>query len=230
MGNPSYAPNMTVNRLDYDGPELHKETIAPTPLHQTLRWFKDAVRRQEDYGDIVEPGALSIATCGADGMPSQRVVLMRFFDELGPGFVSHLGSRKANDLEANAKISASLTWLPMFRVIHFRGTAERIEDELVARYWESRPYQSKISAVASDQSRPISSRAELEARFGAAQAEFPEGTEIPKPEHFVGWRIRPTEMEFWSGRTNRFHDRLLFSQPGQLTLRDPGWRVTRLMP
>lgn len=221
---------MTVNRLDYEGPELHKETIAPTPLHQTLRWFKDAVRRQEDYGDIIEPGALSVATCGADGMPSQRVVLMRFFDELGPGFVSHLGSRKANDLEANPKISASLTWLPLFRAIHFRGTVERIADELVDEYWHSRPYQSQISAVASEQSRPVASRAELEARFAAAREQYPDGSIIPRPEGFVGYRVRPTEVEFWSGRTNRFHDRLLFSQPGHLTLGDPGWRVTRLMP
>lgn len=218
------------SRIDYDGPELHRDTVAPTPLHQSLRWFREAVARQEQYGDIVEPGALQVATVGADGMPSIRTVLLRFFDEQGPGFVSHLGSRKADDLEQNAQIAGSLIWLPLFRAIHFRGVAERIDDEQVDAYWNSRPYGSRISAHVSEQSRPVASRAELEARFDEVRARYPEGSEIPRPEHFVAWRIRPREVEFWSGRTNRLHDRLLFTNPSDLTLADPGWKVTRLQP
>lgn len=217
-------------RQSYDGPHLHRESIAPTPLHQTFRWFREAIKRQQDRGDVVEPGALSIATVGADGTPSQRVVLMRFLDENGPGFTSQLSSRKAVDLAGNPTISGSLTWLPLYRAIHFRGTAERIEDERVRDYWESRPREAKLSALSSRQSEPIASRAELDARHQAIVEQYAGRDDIPMPEDFVGWRIRPTEVEFWSGRTNRLHDRLLFSQPGHLTMGDPGWKVTRLQP
>lgn len=216
-------------RLDYEGPALIEGELAPTPLHTVTRWFHDAIERQQECGDIVEPGALFVSTVSPDGMPSVRTVLMRFLDERGPGFVTHSTSAKCADLAANPKVSAALVWLPLFRQIRFSGLAERIDDAEIVEYWNTRPRGAQLAAAAVRQSEPVASRAELEDMFAAAEREYGDG-EIPMPETFVGYRIRCTAVELWSGRNHRLHDRLLYTNPSDLALGDPGWKVTRLQP
>lgn len=217
-------------RMDIAGAELDESTLPPTPLHLVLRWFKEAVARHDEYEDLVEPSALWLATADGSGRPSLRTVLMRFLDEDGPGFVSRLGSLKANDLEANPQVAASLIWFPLYKQIHFRGTVERIDQATMTEFWNSRPYGPRLTSYAMELSRPIESRQALEERWHAAAEQYPEGSQIPISPDFAGWRIRCTEIEFWSGRDDRLHDRLLFSHNGDLNLGDPGWHVTRLMP
>lgn len=217
-------------RLDYDGEELDEKHLPPTPLHLVLRWYKEAVNRHDEYEDLLEPSALWLATTDANGQPSLRTVLLRFLDQEGPGFVSRLGSRKADDVETNPQVAASLVWLPLFKQIHFRGIIERIDDGTLEEYWNTRPYGARITSIAMDQSRPIADRSALEARHHAAMDQYPVGSDVPRPADFAGWRIRCQEIEFWSGRDNRLHDRLLFTNRGGFNLGDPGWKVTRLMP
>lgn len=217
-------------RFDYEGIELRTETLAPTPMIQTNRWIREAIQRHEEYSDCMEPTAMTLATVDAAGHPSSRVVLMRSLDEIGPGFITTAGSRKCHDIEANPHVAASLNWLTLFRAIHFRGLAEPLDHEHLEQYWDTRPWAAQITTIASHQSQPVPNRAALELRFEETAGRFPEGTEVPLPTDFVGYRIRVTEVEFWSGRQGRLHDRLLLTPPPGATFDSPGWHVQRLMP
>lgn len=225
---------MSDARIDYPGEGISEERLLPTPWQQAQAWYADALARSRTQPDLVEPSALAVATVDADGLPDVRVVLMRFFDERGPGFVSSTVSAKGRQLAANPGIAASLTWVPLFRAVRFRGTAERVEDDLVRDYWEQRPWASRISAWASHQSSPATGRAQLEEAYAAAAARFPDTGErgcVPVPEEWVAWRVRSTSVEFWGGRPNRLHDRILFRRVGEGSLDDAGsWRPERLQP
>jgi len=218
-------------RLEYTGEGLVEETLPSSPFPLALDWLAAAQERALQVGDLIEPATILLGTVSASGMPSVRPVLMRIFDENGPGFYSHLGSRKANDIAANPQVAASLVWPSLFRCIHFRGVAARASDDVVARYWDSRPRGAQISAVASHQSRPVVDRAALEDLFAAAAARYPEtGTPIPVPPDFVGWQIEALEVEFWAGRADRLHDRVLYARSGPGSLVDAVWTRTRLQP
>jgi pyridoxamine 5'-phosphate oxidase len=224
---------MEHGRIDYTGEGLSEETVAATPWQQAARWVADAQARQAEKGDAPEPLSLSVATADAAGRPNVRVVLMRFFDEQGPGFVTNLHSIKGAELTANPAIAAALTWPAMFRAIRFRGTAELVGAAEVEEYWSSRPRDSRISAWASQQSQPVTGgRAALEAAFAAATERFAgAGEDIPVPEFWGGYRILCDEVEFWGGRSNRLHDRLVFTRVGPGTLDDPAaWELSRRQP
>ena len=184
--------------------------------------------------DVFEPLAISVATVDADGRPNVRTVLMRFLDERGPGFVTALTSTKGRELTVTSAVAASLTWPAMYRAIRFRGTAVEVSREEVEQYFDSRPWASRISAWASRQSEPIGSRAELEAQYAARAAAFPDhgdDDDVPVPDFWGGFRIVPDEVEFWAGRRNRLHDRLVFTRVGQGDLGDAAsWEVHRRQP
>jgi pyridoxamine 5'-phosphate oxidase len=142
---------------------------------------------------------------------------MRFFDERGPGFVTSRDSTKGVELAAEPRVAASLVWPAMFRSIRFRGVAEEVAAEEVGAYWASRPWGSRISAWASRQSQPATGREQLEASFDRYAAQFPDRggpDDVPVPEFWSGYRVRCREVEFWAGRRNRLHDRLVFSAVG----------------
>lgn len=223
---------MDPRRIDYTGDGLSEDQLLEPPFAQVKAWVDDAVQRSEEQGDLVEPLAISVATVDTDGRPDVRTVLMRFLDERGPGFVTALTSAKGRQLTANPHIAASLTWPPMFRAIRFRGRAVEVDRDELAGYWDSRPWASRISAWASDQSRPIGSRDGLREAFRARAEQFPEdGGRVPLPEHWGGYRIVCDEVEFWAGRRNRLHDRLVFSRTGEGDLEDAGsWEVSRRQP
>ncbi len=207
----------SVERVDYTGEGLSEDELAPTPWQQIRRWVDQADARGRDGADVPEPRALSVATVDASGAPNVRTVLMRFLDERGPGFVSSRDSTKGQELAANPHIAAALTWPAMFRSIRFRGTVEEVDRDEVATYWASRPWGSRISAWASNQSQPATGRAQLEADFDRYAAQFPDhgqDDDVPVPPFWGGFRIRCSEVEFWGGRRNRLHDRLVFTAVG----------------
>jgi len=206
-----------VQRHDYSGDGLTEEMLAATPYQQLRRWVDEADERALTNPDVYEPRALSVATVDGHGVPNVRTVLMRFLDERGPGFVSSTDSTKGLELAGNAHVAACLTWPAMFRSVRVRGTVERIVAEEVHDYWVTRPWGSRISAWASHQSAPARDRAQLEEDYARYAAQFPDHgrpDDVPVPETWSGYRVRATEVEFWAGRSNRLHDRLIFTAVG----------------
>lgn len=223
-----------VVRSEYSGEGLSEDQLAATPLEQVRRWVAEAETRQADRGDVVEPVALSVATVDADGLPNVRTVLMRFLDDTGPGFVTDLGSTKSREIGATGAVAASLTWPAMYRAIRFRGRAVPIGRDEIAAYFVSRPWGSRISAWASEQSRPIADRAALvEAyeRFAALYPDTGSPDDVPVPDSWGGWRIACDEVELWAGRRDRLHDRLVFRRvaDGGLDVAE-AWTVHRRQP
>jgi pyridoxamine 5'-phosphate oxidase len=223
-----------VRRVDYSGEGLDESQVAASPYLQAREWFDAAVTAAHERDDVIEPTALSVATVDASGAPNVRTVLMRFFDERGPGWVTNVESAKGAEIRANPRVAAALTWPTLYRAIRFRGVAVPLERVEVEQYFASRPYGARISAWASDQSRPAADRAELERRWQEALDRFPETgrpDEVPVPDFWGGWRIACDEVEFWAGRANRLHDRILFRRSGAGDLADAeSWARTRLQP
>lgn len=223
-----------VRRVDYSGDGLVESDVAASPYLQVRSWVDAAVAAAADRDDVPEPEALSVATVDATGTPDVRTVLMRFLDARGPGFVTNLDSAKSQHLQANPRIAAALTWPALYRAIRFRGTAELIARDEVEAYFDSRPYGSRLSAWASDQSRPAADRHELERRWQEVLERFPDtgsDHDVPVPDFWGGWRIVCDEVEFWAGRRNRLHDRIVFRRTGDGDLADAGsWTRLRLQP
>ena len=223
-----------VHRVDYAGDGLSEAEVAPTPWQQAHRWVEAAVARHREFGDVPEPLALSVATADAACRPNVRTVLMRFFDERGPGFVTNTESTKGLEVAATGGLAASLTWPSMYRAIRFRGRAEPLSRGEVAAYFAGRPWASRISAWASRQSQPIEGRAGLEEAFARYAARWPDRgrpDDVPVPDFWGGYRIHCDEVEFWGGRANRLHDRLVFTRVGAGDLDDAAaWTLGRLQP
>ena len=221
-------------RTDYSGDGISEADIAPTPWQQARRWVDEAVVRSQAQADVPEPYALSVATVDAAGLPNVRTVLMRFFDERGPGFVTGTESTKGLEIAATGGIAAALTWPAMFRAIRFRGMAQEVSREEVAGYFGSRPWASRISAWASRQSQPIEGRAGLEEAYARYAAQFPDhgnADDVPVPDFWGGYRVLCDEVEFWGGRRNRLHDRLVFSRVARGSLDDAAaWELSRRQP
>ena len=171
---------MTPGRIDYDGDGLSEDQLLDTPYAQARAWVDDALARAEGNADVFEPLAISVATVDDEGRPNVRTVLMRFLDERGPGFVTALTSTKGRELLVNPAVAASLTWPAMYRAIRFRGTAVEVPREEVEQYFDSRPWASRISAWASQQSEPIDSRAELEAAYAGSGRGLPRPRQRPR--------------------------------------------------
>ena len=221
-------------RVDYVGEGLHEADVLASPLLQVRAWLDDAIALAATRPDVPEPTALSVATVDAHGAPNVRTVLMRFFDERGPGFVTNLESTKSVELRADPRVAASLGWPALYRAIRFRGTAQPLSREEVTAYFSDRPYGSRLSAWASEQSQPASGRAELEARWRTALDRFPDRggpDDVPVPDFWGGWRISCDEVELWAGRANRLHDRIVFTRraPGDLGAAD-AWTLSRRQP
>lgn len=225
---------MTVERVDYAGDGLSESELLGSPYRQALAWLELAIARANVVGAISEPTALSVATVDSDGRPNVRTVLMRFFDARGPGFVTNLESTKSQEIRATGHIAAALTWPPLYRAIRFRGRTEPLDRQEVHDYFDSRPYGARLSAWASDQSRPAADRDELVQRWEQVRARFPDTgdpEDVPVPDFWGGWRIRCDEVEFWAGRANRLHDRIIFTRVGEGDLDDPAaWARSRRQP
>ncbi len=197
------------------------ETDAPAdPMTLFASWFQAAHDAQ-----LVEPAAMTLATATPAGVPSARVVLLRGFDERGFVFFTNYDSRKANELATNPRAALVLLWAPLQRQIRIEGIVEKTSVAESDAYFAQRPPGHRLGALVSPQSQVISSRAFLEARLAELEAKYPPGTDAPRPEHWGGYRVAPTLIEFWQGRRNRLHDRLRWRKNP-----DGSWARDRLAP
>jgi pyridoxamine 5'-phosphate oxidase len=216
-----------VKRETVDVPELRAELMAegldtadlkPDPLDQLEDWLAFAV----GVG-IYNANSMAVATADIEGAPSVRNVLYRGLVDGGLVFHTNRQSQKGVELISNPRAEALFSWLALERQVRLRGTVATAPDEVSDAYWDSRPRGSQVAALASDQSRPVPDREWLERRAGALDAAH-ERRDIPRPEHWGGFVLRPDRVEFWQGREHRLHDRLVYvRQAGQ-------WEIVRLAP
>ena len=197
---------------------LLEEDLDPDPLRQFARWYEQA-----GQAGVREPQAMAMASASADGSPSVRMVLLKAFDEQGFVFFTGYGSRKGRELEANPRAALLFHWDPLGRQVRIEGPVRRTSAQETEEYVRSRPRGSQLSALASPQSRPIETRAELE-RAVADLDRAHEGEELPLPESWGGFRVTPESIEFWQQRRDRLHDRFLYRR------RAGGWDIERLAP
>lgn len=208
-------------RREYLKGGLSRADLHPDPVIQFSQWFEQA-RKTE----IADPTAMILATVGAGGRPSQRTVLLKYFDEDGLVFFTNYGSRKANEIAGNPQVSLLFVWLELERQVMLTGKAEKISTAESARYFLSRPKESQMAAWVSSQSRPLTSRQMLMQKFQEMKSKIGEG-KVPLPSFWGGYRVVPEEIEFWQGGQNRLHDRFLYQrQEGASTT----WSIARLAP
>ena len=200
-------------RKSYEKAELDENASAPEPLAQFRLWFDQAVQ-----GQLPEPNAMTLATVGAEGRPSTRVVLIKGFDERGIVWYTNYESRKGRELAVQPFAALQFHWVELERVVRIEGRVEKISAEESDAYFHSRPLDSRLGAWASPQSQVISSRAVLVK--AAAEAALRHALQPPRPPHWGGYRLAPDSWEFWQGRKSRLHDRLRYRLEGDAWLRE----------
>src|SRR5262245_29952538 len=190
-------------RKSYERSELDESSCADDPLRQFEAWLDQAIKAQ-----LPEPNAMTLATVGADGRPSTRIVLIKGLDARGLVWYTNYDSRKGRELAGNQQAALQFHWVELERVVRIEGRAEKVSAVESDAYYASRPLDSRIGAWASPQSQPIASRAVLVAN--AAKAAARHGLSPPRPPHWGGYRLIPDRWEFWQGRPSRLHDRLRY--------------------
>lgn len=208
-------------RREYTYAGLSRDTLHENPLQQFEHWLQQAIDAQ-----LAQPNAMQIATVSPDGQPSLRTVLLKSYDTSGFVFYTNYGSRKARELDTNAKAALLFTWLAFDRQVRIEGPASRVSTAESLAYFITRPRDSQLGAWASKQSSPLSTRAMLETQLHRIRETF-HRREVPLPSFWGGYRIAPLRIEFWQGRVDRMHDRFVFQRA---TVTDTSWEIVRLAP
>ncbi len=205
-------------RRDYEAEGLVESEMAAEPYSEFERWFRGAAE-----AGIEQPNAFVLATVDGDGTVSARALLMKDFDRSGLTFFTGLGSTKSRALENHPRAAATFVWLDLHRQVRFQGSVERVADSVADEYFATRPRGAQLAAHSSNQSEVVADRAVLDQRFREYEAEF-EGVEVPRPDHWGGWRLVPDVVEFWQGQPDRFHDRVRYRSDST------SWVKERLAP
>lgn len=214
------SKDLSSYRKSYEKEELLEANCPENPMELFQKWFHNA-----DVSETVEEtNAMTVSTIGEDGYPKSRVVLLKKFTREGFIFYTNYTSEKGKAILANNNVCISFFWPALEQQIIIKGKAKKIAENLSDGYFESRPNGSKLGAWASDQSEVVSSREELENNLKSFEEKF-SGKEIPRPNHWGGFIIKPISIEFWQGRPNRLHDRIRYS-----LMEDFSWNMERLAP
>ena len=214
--------DLSALREEYGRGGLDVPDLAPDPIEMFERWLQQSI----DAG-VHEPNAMVLSTATSEGRPSSRMVLLKGVGPDGFVFFTNHASRKGDELAANPHCALLFPWHPLERQVRVEGTADTLSDTEVESYFHSRPRGAQLGAWASNQSRPVGSRAELAASYARVEERFgaePSDTEVPVPPHWGGYRVTPEAVEFWQGRPSRMHDRLVYRRDAS------SWAVERLAP
>jgi pyridoxamine 5'-phosphate oxidase len=204
-------------RVSYEQGELNESDITHNPLDQFNNWLQEAIKNE-----VPEPNAMVLATVNKDGQPGARNVLLKSADDNGFIFFTNKNSDKAYDLKQNPHCTLLFSWLSQHRQVIVKGKAEEISREESNTYFQTRPYGSRISAWVSEQSQVIKNREELEIKVKEFMDKYPEN--VPMPDYWGGYLVKPVSIEFWQGRPSRLHDRIRFTKKGN------AWTIERISP
>lgn len=212
--------DLSAFRREYLKDGLSRADLEKDPMLQFTQWFEQAQKT-----DISDSTAMVLATVNGKGQPSQRTVLLKYYDDSGFVFFTNFSSRKAEEIKDNQQVSMIFAWLELERQVIIKGRAEKISAVESGKYFMSRPKESQMAAWISSQSHPVSSRQILMQKFQEMKNKIGEG-KVPLPSFWGGYRVTPVEMEFWQGRKNRLHDRFLYTKD----VDSGSWSSERLAP
>jgi len=199
---------------------LEKGSIEKDPIDQFMNWYEEVQAQNIDmYNAVV------LSTANRAGKVTSRMMLLKEVDNMGFVFYTNYESSKAKTLIDNPYAALNFYWKELERQVRITGTVHKVDESHSDEYFKSRPRESQLGAWASVQSAPVGSRQELEAQYKSMKEKYPDGTDIPRPPHWGGFRLSPDRLEFWQGRSGRMHDRIeyLLDEAGQ-------WKITRLNP
>lgn len=216
---PDAAAVLAAMRTDYVQSSLSETDVLADPIAMFQKWFAEAVKAQ-----VMEPNAMDLSTVTPDGKPSSRIVLIKQFDARGFTWYTNYHSDKGQQLDHNPNAALLFFWRELERQVRIEGTVVKTTAAESDEYFNVRPLQSRLSAIASQQSAPIDSRATLESHYEAVAAALGDA-QPPRPAHWGGYRLQPERIEFWQGRRSRFHDRIVFTRGA-----DGQWSMQRLQP
>lgn len=205
-------------RQEYRSAELLEQDIDQNPLQQFKKWFEQALEAK-----LHEPNVMTLATASPNGIPSARIVLLKGFDHEGFTFYTNYDSHKGRELSENPHAALVFFWAELERQVRIEGIVSKVKPELSTAYFHSRPKGSQIGAMVSPQSQVISSRKELEHHISILKDQYADQV-VPRPEHWGGYVVKPTYIEFWQGRPSRLHDRIRYK------LVEGNWIIDRLAP
>ncbi len=218
--------DFTDQRLSYEKGMLDQQSIPDSPFELLKAWMNEAIEQS-----VQEPYALSLATCGADNKPSVRIVLLREITETGIVFYTNYESAKGQDIAENPNAEALFFWHELERQIRISGSIAKIDNDKSAAYFQKRPHDSQVGAwVSRPQSGEVVNREVMEQTFEQLQTQYPENTPVPTPEFWGGYELTVEKIEFWQGRANRMHDRIVYMQESDSKEGVANWTTKRLLP